>query len=166
MSPILTEKIDQSFSSVESLRETFIATANAMFGPGFVWLVKRKNVRVSGASDLPELAILATYIAGSPWPQAHYRAQESDTNTNLQAGSFGIRSGKGEKLAPGGTSIEIMMCVNTWQHVWLRDFGFGGKKKFLGHWWDSIDWDVVERNGQFEASAGLQKPVFNLNRGR
>lgn len=123
-----------------------------MFGPGFVWLVKRNNVRETGAQDLPELTILTTYIAGSPWPLAHYRMQESDTNTSMQAGSFGSRSGKGERLAPGGASIEIMMCVNTWQHVWLRDFGFAGKKAFLEHWWDNIDWDVVERNGQFEAS--------------
>jgi Fe-Mn family superoxide dismutase len=131
-----------------------------MFGPGFVWLVKRNNRSQIGG---PELAILTTYIAGSPWPRAHYRAQESDTNTSLQAGSFGARSGRGEKSAPGGASIEIMMCVNTWQHVWLRDFGFAGKKQFLGHWWDNIDWDVVERNGQFEASVGSQRPAANWN---
>ncbi|KAK4693590.1 superoxide dismutase, Fe-Mn family, partial [Lecanoromycetidae sp. Uapishka_2] len=164
MSPFLTEKINRSFSSVESLRETFIATANAMFGPGFVWLVKRNTVRASGAQDLPELAILTTYLAGSPWPQAHYRAQESDTNTNLQAGAWGAKSGKAEKIAPGGTNIHIMMCVNTWQHVWLRDYGFGGKKRFLANWWDTIDWDVVERNAEFEAPRDPQKPAFNLKR--
>lgn len=158
LSPSMTDRINRSFSSVESLRETFIATANAMFGPGFVWLVKRHTVLESD----PQLAILTTYLAGSPYPQAHYRAQESDTNTSLQAGSFGPKSGKGPKTAPGGASIEIMLCVNTWQHVWLRDHGFGGKKRYLELWWDSIDWDVVERNGAFEATSNKQRSGSNL----
>lgn len=64
-----------------------IATANAMFGPGFVWLVARR-----GVDDIlkPQLAILTTYNAGSPLPAAHYRAQGIDmatATTNVQAGT-------------------------------------------------------------------------------
>ena len=117
-----------------------------MFGPGFVWLVKRKHAKESGSIELPELAILTTYIAGSPFPLAHYRRQESDTNTAQQAGAFGPLSGKADKVAPGGTDLQIMMCVNTWQHVWLRSYGFDGKKRFLENWWDCVQWDLVERN--------------------
>ncbi|KAJ9645284.1 hypothetical protein H2199_003290 [Coniosporium tulheliwenetii] len=53
----------QSFSSIDTLRKEFIATANAMFGPGFVWLVRRKH-RVSAE----QFQILTTYLAGSPLP--------------------------------------------------------------------------------------------------
>ncbi|MCJ1455860.1 hypothetical protein MMC28_006217 [Mycoblastus sanguinarius] len=147
MSDSLKRTISNSFSSPESLRATFIATANAMFGPGFVWLVKRKNVNPASIAVEPELSILTTYIAGSPLPGAHSRRQEDDKNTavNNTAGAFGIYSGFESKLAPGGADLEELLCVNTWQHVWLRDWGFGGKKGFLEAWWDVIDWEIVER---------------------
>ena len=38
------------------------------------------------------------------------------------------------------------MCVSTWEHVWLRDWGVGGKAAFLDAWWDRIDWGIVEQN--------------------
>lgn len=146
MSPNLTSHIKDSFSSVDSLRETFIATANAMFGPGFVWLVRHKN-RDGRYLMENQLSILTTYIAGSPLPGAHYRKQEQDSNTMMGAGAFGPASlflGKESKIAYGGADIDILLCVNTWQHVWLMDWGVGGKKEFLAGWWEAIDWDVVE----------------------
>jgi Fe-Mn family superoxide dismutase len=147
----LTTLLSKSFgndNSLENLRATMIATANAMFGPGFVWLVKRRTEAIS--SKNPEFAILTTYLAGSPLPGAHYRKQEQDTNTALRAGSWGPMSGQGPKIAPGGANIEVLLGVNTWQHVWLRDYGFGGKKRYLENWWESVDWRVVEDNAQME----------------
>ena len=149
MSPLLTSKINESFSSPESLRETFIATANAMFGPGFVWLVRHKD-RNAHLKD-NELSILTTYLAGSPLPGAHYRRQEQDSNTMMAAGSFGssaLFAGKESKLAYGGAAIDVLLGVNTWQHVWLMDWGVGGKKEFLENWWETIDWNVVEKRWQ------------------
>ncbi|CAD6565217.1 MAG: hypothetical protein ASARMPREDX12_005743 [Alectoria sarmentosa] len=147
MSPTLIAKINDSFSSPESLKDTFIATANAMFGPGFVWLVRHKNRNAYLKEN--EFSILTTYLAGSPLPGAHYRKQEQDHNTMMAAGSFGSASlfpGKESKLAYGGADIDVLLGVNTWQHVWLMDWGVGGKKAFLEGWWKAIDWDVVESN--------------------
>ena len=137
--------LSASFGSFESLRATMIATANAMFGPGYVWLVRRREKLGRRESDF---ALLTTYIAGSPLPQAHYRKQEQDYNTAMLAGSFGPSSGAGPKLAPGGADIEVALGVSTWQHVWLRDYGFGGRKEYLENWWESVDWGVVESNAQ------------------
>lgn len=144
MSPILTSKIHDSFSSPASLRATFIATANAMFGPGFVWLVRNKLKNPHMMEN--ELSLLTTYLAGSPLPGAHYRKQEVDRNTMMAAGSFGSTSllGRKDKFAYGGADLDVLLGVNTWQHVWLRDWGIGGKKRFLEEWWEAIDWDVVE----------------------
>lgn len=143
-----------------------IATANAMFGPGYVWLVKRKDMGSLGslASEVTkqtQFALLTTYIAGSPLPAAHYRKQELDTNTALRAGTHGPLSGMGPKVAPGGANIEVMLGVNTWQHVWLRDYGFGGKKEYLENWWDSVDWRVVEENAQLDVG-GRRKRLGGL----
>ncbi|KAL1957581.1 hypothetical protein VTO42DRAFT_5692 [Malbranchea cinnamomea] len=150
--PKLEEAISESCSSMESLKADFLATANAMFGPGFVWLVKEKS---SG-----QLKILTTYIAGSPYPAAHFRRQAVDMAT--QPG-FGIDSGDAYKtasrtygfmgkhsgqtrLAPGAADVHPILCVNTWQHVWLRDWGIAGKDGFLEAWWDKINWEEVAQN--------------------
>ena len=157
MSPRLSKQLSESFGSIPDLRATFIATANAMFGPGFVWLVKRNDGVARDHNVRPTFAILTTYLAGSPLPGAHYRKQELDTNTALRAGSHGPLSGTGPKIAPGGANIDVVLGVNTWQHVWLRDYGFAGKKDFLERWWDSVDWKVVEDNAQLDPLARTKK---------
>ncbi|KAI4158609.1 MAG: hypothetical protein LQ342_007261 [Letrouitia transgressa] len=183
--PPLLSQISASFSSLDSLRATFLATADAMFGPGFVWLVRLHQPRPAG----DDLAILNTYIAGSPYPDAHFRRQEFDMNTyttgitsdlkpgmyaerfggnsgtgsdpvmgqyvrgygtgNMNAGSYGPFSKSADHRAPGGARLEVLLAVSTWEHVWLRDWGVGGKRGFLEAWWDAVDWEVVmERYGK------------------
>lgn len=148
----LSEAITESCSSMESFKADFLATANAMFGPGFVWLVKDKT---SG-----ELKILSTYIAGSPYPAAHFRRQPVDMATQTgyggnpgdsykvasrTYGAMGPHSGQ-TLLAPGAADIHPILCVNTWQHVWLRDWGIAGKDGYLDAWWDKINWEEVSQN--------------------
>ena len=154
---------------MDALRETFLATAGAMFGPGFTWLVKMAH------GDT--LHILNTYIAGSPWPAAHYRRQSVDMNnhpnlpnghpdkrdsnpssyTQISPYKQGASRGADATTAAGdwntatkSFSLEVLMGVNTWEHVWLRDYGVHGKENFLARWWDRIDWDAVERNAHFK----------------
>lgn len=181
MSDTLTSKISASFSSPDSLRTTFIATANAMFGPGFVWLIKSNTAASSGgsggpysttSSDPPPLSILATYIAGSPLPGAHYRRQDTDMNTQntssastsasslLRAGSFGAQSGSlDSRIGRGGSHHEVLLGVCTWPHFWLRDWGVAGKRGYLEAWWESVDWATVEGNAVFDA------PMVNKRKG-
>ncbi|KAI4217654.1 MAG: hypothetical protein LQ351_000250 [Letrouitia transgressa] len=177
--PALLSQITASFSSLDSLRATFLATADAMFGPGFVWLVRLHQPRTTG----DDLAILNTYIAGSPYPDAHFRRQEFDMNTyttgitadlkpgmyserfghggsgggdpvvsryargygtgNMNAGAYGPFSKSADHRAPGGARLEVLLAVSTWEHVWLRDWGVGGKRGFLEAWWDAVDWGIV-----------------------
>ena len=131
----LRRDLERSFSSIETLRREFVATATAMFGPGFVWLVQ------TGPSDF---AILPTYLAGSPYPAAHWRRQDVDMNTTGAHGSAGpwLRNAqvkgmpqKKDEAPPGSAKVMPLLCVNTWEHVWLRDYGVGyggqgGKKAF------------------------------------
>ncbi|MCJ1243851.1 hypothetical protein MMC30_001048 [Trapelia coarctata] len=180
-STTLLTNINNSFSSLPSLRSTFLATASALFGPGFVWLVRLPSSTPSSASS--SLRILTTYLAGSPYPGAHFRQQPVDMATfptniipgstpssyaqqhpggvndavrNLgdaaggygpavgYAGSMGAYARGPKQLTPGGQNVEVLLGVNTWEHVWLRDYGVGGKREYLERWWDVVDWSVVE----------------------
>ena len=157
----LVQHINVSFSSVASLRTTFLATADAMFGPGFVWLIK-----TSDAHSDSKLSILSTYIAGSPYPGAHFRAQHRDLNTyttntlpnqsgieyansreTQKAGSMGRYARGQPELPPGSIDLEVLLGVSTWQHSYLRDWGTGGKRRFLEEWWETIDWEAAYKRG-------------------
>lgn len=150
---------------MDTLRETFIATAEAMFGPGFVWLVQTNDSAVPGG-----LRILPTYIAGSPLSGAHYRRQSHDLNTHNadsyqqlnKVGTFGNAAKQENKAKKplGGTDIVPLLCVNTWEHVWLHDYGVGGKSAFLRAWWEKIDWDVVRQNATITANQNEGKGGF------
>ena len=164
--------ITNSFSSFESLRQTMIATADTMFGPGFVWLVLHKN---STHDSSPQLKLLNTYLAGSPYVGAHWRKQAVDMSTTdnlLRPGetaqhyaerteqitpAYGFQNSglpnatKSETFqsrskgpaVPGSAIIEPLLCVNTWPHVYLEQFGVAGKREYLETWWESINWQLV-----------------------
>ena len=142
-------QINKDFSSADTLRETFLATAEVMFGPGFVWLVQNN-------AEYGSLRILPTYLAGSPLSGAHYRRQSHDLSTHSpdsyqalnKVGQFGAAAGQDQKPKPplGGVDVVPLLCVNTWEHVWLHDYGIRGKREYLEKWWDKINWSVVEQN--------------------
>ena len=165
--PGLKESLEAGFGSMDTLRTTMLDTAAAMFGPGFVWLVwtqdpqneneKRYVGRLDGA-----WRVLTTYLAGTPYPEAGYRQQGIDMNTSdansfrdyqdqqpvNNVASFGPYSGSRRapgwaKIPPGGTSVMPVLCVNTWEHAYIYDYGLKGKRKYLSDWWDAVDWDQV-----------------------
>ncbi|KAG9514254.1 manganese and iron superoxide dismutase, partial [Aureobasidium melanogenum] len=152
--PLLKEALIKSFGSIDTLWRTMLTTANAMTGPGFVWLVQAKQRSTSAAgntSSLPEYRILTTYNAGTPYPEAIYRQQGVDQSTaigyNGSAGSFGSTSARGRdtpKLPPGTELITPALCVSTWEHCYLPEYGVDGKAKYLIEWWKSINWGAVD----------------------
>lgn len=164
----LAKDLMGSFDSIETLQREMLLTADAMFGPGFVWLVVQKDPL--GVQRFP-FKILVTYQAGSPYPGAHWRKQGRDMNNeggitdaagsvvneyfNMQNASNRRRPLHGEvpnpltsavNKNPGGTNIVPVLCVNTWEHAWMWDFGIGGKFNYLSAWWSNINWaKVAER---------------------
>ncbi|KAF2832019.1 Fe superoxide dismutase-like protein [Ophiobolus disseminans] len=158
-------QINRDFSSMETLRETFLGTAEAMFGPGFVWLVQTNDTTIGSFRILP------TYLAGSPLSHAHYRRQSHDLNTHNaeshqtlnKVGTFGsaAKQNTGPKKPLGGVDVVPLLCVNTWEHVWLLDYGVRGKRKFLEAWWDKIDWAVVGQNATYLPKQGSSQFMYD-----
>lgn len=167
---VLKKQLETSFGSIETLRRTMIDTALAMFGPGYVWLVMDNAPTLA-----PSFKVLATYIAGSPYPGAHWRRQEVDLNTAVGSSEKGrenarrhlenVAYGQGRRtpemakkhdFAPGGTNLNPLLCLNVWQHVYMPDYGVDGKEAFVERWWDFIDWDKVAQQANLKhAPRGL-----------
>ncbi|KAK5110801.1 hypothetical protein LTR62_005512 [Meristemomyces frigidus] len=169
--PSLKQSLCNTFGTIDTLKATMLDTAATMFGPGYVWLVWARNLDnapVGGSSkSRGSWRILTTYLAGTPYPEAGYRQQGIDANNQnahsyndyMKAtppvGMFGAHSKSGQeqaKMPPGGTQVLPVLCVNTWEHVWLRDYGINGKRKYLADWWGVIDWGLVEQKTPTEAS--------------
>ena len=152
-----------------------IGNAEAMFGPGYVWLVAQKESTTSetnaftrqlaGKKDKSQpstdLALMNTYIAGSPYASAHYRKQDKDVSTQ----DFGVLAGQTPAayaldrreraaalksnapiFAPNAADIEPLLCVSTWEHAWVPQYGIRGKKEYLERWWSKVDWHTVSKN--------------------
>ncbi len=163
----LKTELEKSFGSVETLKREFIITASSMFGPGFVWLVMDRKKKFS---------ILTTYLAGSPYPGAHYRQQPVDMNTEDKTVADAIRRADREmptntvgahgplsrkSLAPGGIDVIPVLCINMWEHVYLPDygvgaFGVGGKKAYAESWWHTINWPVVANHAETKGPIKFQ----------
>jgi Fe-Mn family superoxide dismutase len=163
---ILQDALKADFGSIESFRAEMLAMADAMFGPGFVWLVR---VSVTpGIFNKRKFMLLPTYLAGSPLPGAHNRRQPVDMNTqnvaNAQAhgGVEGLsraqytaqhmepqntvgymgQHAKRDDLAYGGVNLTPCLCVNTWEHAYMYDWKYN-KKMFLERWWNFVNWERV-----------------------
>lgn len=176
----LQDAITRCFSSVHTFRSTFLATAASMFGPGYVWLVQHNNPaedtpnldpsRSSPKNPRYDLRIVPTYLAGSPYPGAHARRQNRDFNTENYSGvvanSPGYLNQGGARDAAfdgesnkqfGGADVMPLMCVSTWEHAYMLDWGADGKRLFLQAWWDRVDWAKVWSNAAIGASAARQE---------
>lgn len=141
---------------MESLKLEFLATGEAMFGPGFVWLVlQQQEPRTYGAG---KFRIYTTYNAGTPYSEAHFRRQQHDMNNQAtglsldehhrqttpqnRVGSFNT-SAPHPKGSEHVALITPLLCVSTWEHAWLPTWGVNGKRQYLEAWWDHINWDKL-----------------------
>lgn len=179
MSDELAESLTTSFSSLDIFKADFLATAEAMFGPGFVWLVWHNQ---RGAYNNGSWKILPTYLAGSPLSDAHWRQQPVDMNTQNHesagglsgadyarqsqvqntVGILGPHSADGQAArnrAPGGADVTPVLCVNTWEHVWVADWGIQHKRDYLEAWWQRINWNEVQAFTP-EAALSLNKKNY------
>ncbi|KAI5811522.1 Manganese/iron superoxide dismutase [Peziza echinospora] len=138
----VVEAINDTFGSLDAMRNELLATAQAIFGSGWVWLVmdQTRNLR-----------ILATYNAGSPYPGAQARQQGVDTNLySNRAQAFPGDVLEQTRLASssrrGITPFPMpLLALSVWPQTWMTDFGVNGKEQYLSAWWECVDWDVVER---------------------
>ncbi len=81
-------------------------------------------------------------------PVRDYLQKQASVFGASSAASSSSQPSSEDRRAPGGIDVIPVLCLNTWQHVWLRDYGLGasghgGKTLFAERWWDAVDWDAV-----------------------
>lgn len=158
--PVLQQELIKSFGSINNLFRTMVVTADRMAGPGFVWLVQAQTRHTSASPFSSTCRLVTTYNAGTPFPEARARQQPEDQATAPQssAGSFGRFSAQSKDRAatpPGTELLTPLLCVSTWEHIYLTKYGVEGKQKYLREWWNSINWGAVDN--RIEKSL-LQRP--------
>lgn len=172
----LEKDIELSFDgSIDNLRDAMLDHANAIFGNGFVWLVKYPITK-AGTSSTYGLKVLCTYNAGSPYSEAYKMRQSVDHTTGVdpvrwaqenQNTPFGrskyapmspqmlsaVGAGRDGFNAPNRLDAIPLLCINVWHHMWVLDYGLSpvGKETYTKAWWQTIDWNVV---GQRSVNAG------------
>lgn len=170
----LRRDIVEDFGTVEDLRNEMVEHADAMFGNGFVWLLKeRPHNDATGTRS--KLRILCTYNAGSPYAAAWRMRQTRDSATtdDRTAGTYRSRQmsvpqnyvgssgqysqvGREGHLAPNALDALPLLCLNVWQHMWVPDYGVLGKRQYLSAWWERVDWNVVQNRSNQMAKVGYQ----------
>ena len=116
----LAANIPYTWSSQEAFKTEFLATANAMFGPGWIWLVVDQG---------KHLRILCTYNAGTPHGEAH-RRQDIDMNTRQRLGTQAAGLpviGKSTVHLSMNTWAVPLMNIKVWEHAWMDDYGVAGR---------------------------------------
>lgn len=46
----------------------------------------------------------------------------------------------------GIADVIPVLCVNTWEHCYIHDYGVAGKRAYLASWWEHVDWEKVWSN--------------------
>lgn len=130
---LLASTIESQFGSVDALRDQMLEAGDAMFGNGFVWLMKERGVTGTGG----KLRVLCTYNAGSPYAKAWRMRQEA-----MPTNAVGLnRYSRDPDLAPNALVAQPVLCLNVWQHMWVPDYGLTNKRMYLSSWWERIDWE-------------------------
>ncbi|CCD24358.1 mitochondrial 37S ribosomal protein mS42 NDAI_0D00440 [Naumovozyma dairenensis CBS 421] len=131
----------------EELKELMIQEAmTRCLGQGWLFLVERANKR---------LDLMVLQNNGTPYYFG--KNQQLDLNSAINLDEFNqlhdmkrrLKKGKGSPVVEGQEhdnnkdwTVPII-CVNLWDHAYLNDYGFLGKKDYIKNVLDNLNWAVI-----------------------
>lgn len=129
----LTEKINQSFGSLDGLKQELIGRAAEFNNNGWAFVVEKPDKK---------LEVVLLNNEGSPY--FYNRNQSTNLNgpislqqyTKLVADQENVNSQVRDYTLP-------LLAISLWDHAYLYDYGVDKKKEYLENAWRAIDWDVV-----------------------
>lgn len=134
-SPALLRRIEETFGSMEGLRQEMvdIATGPETNGAGWLFLVEKGD---------KTLDLVHVFQAGSPYFVG--RMQQNDFNLGIgQEASEELQQIKEEIEDKVREYTMPLVAVNLWEVAYLSDYGVGGKTQFIENVWNALNWDVI-----------------------
>ncbi|CAG8472527.1 26437_t:CDS:2 [Racocetra persica] len=151
--PFLHERIKQTFGSINDFK-THIWHWDYLVPDGHGKLVE---------TEFKQLRVVNTYNAGTTLDTT--RLQEKDPNNHptsflsspflTTSSQFAPNAGSSKPVPPPSIALNLvdppphkskftpLLCLNVWEHAYLKDFGIHGKETYIDRFWECVDWTVV-----------------------
>ncbi|CAG8689544.1 20343_t:CDS:2, partial [Gigaspora margarita] len=77
------------------------------------------------------------------------------TNASQTSSQFAQSTGSSKPVPPPSIALNLidppphkskftpLLCLNVWEHAYLKDFGIHGKETYINQFWECVDWAVV-----------------------
>ena len=170
----LARHIEEQFGSIQEFKSHFGATANALTGGGYVWLVSDSNRRIG---------IVTTYGSGtilirsrqqrglwntfsmidnepssqqsnklnnnqqSPLSSPTHSSKPTTPNTSNPLGTvreYSSLNFDSRNVAETGDVLTPLLCLSVFERCYLTDFGVWGREEYIKNFWKVVDWSKVE----------------------
>lgn len=162
---VLMEHIIKCFGSYEEFVTNFMASANAVQGNGYTWLVMRTVDSQPGANAFrgnASLALVNTYNNGTPTTLTKGQVSAVGEYINKEDKVFNARAKSEIPTLEEAQTIENFdyTCVPLFgvpsnPSFFLRDYGVFGKEQYLQNAFKCLDWDVI--SARFKAVMTTEK---------
>lgn len=137
-SAALLKRIEETFGSLEGLKEEVldIATGPYTLGAGWIFLVE---------TDSKMLDLVHTFQAGSPYFAG--RSQQNDFNLAVSSEAVEeLEQIKTDILDKQSKEYTMpLLAINLWEVAYLADYGVGGRAEYVNNVWKALDWDVINK---------------------
>lgn len=129
----LEQRVVNQFGSVEQLKQLMLNHALALFGPGWVWCCEHPQRH--------SLHVMVTMLSGTPWlaqPSELLKSHTNTTNGQVEGTEEGRGGGGGKK-----GKMRPLLGVSVWEHMYITEYGWNGRRQYLEQWWQAINWQQV-----------------------
>ncbi|CAG8679559.1 15415_t:CDS:2, partial [Cetraspora pellucida] len=151
------ERIKQTFGSISDFK-THIWHWDYLVPDGHGKLVE---------TEFKQFRVVNTYNAGTTLDIT--RLQEKDPNnhptsflsspflttSSEMSSQFAQNASSSKPVPPPSIALNLvdppphkskftpLLCLNVWEHAYLKDFGIHGKDTYIDRFWECVDWTVV-----------------------
>ncbi|CAG8617867.1 13140_t:CDS:2 [Dentiscutata erythropus] len=148
----LHERIKQTFGSISDFKTHFKNMALGLFGSGWTWQVTI-NIKAAQSGTT-----LDTTRLQEKDPNNHPTSLLSSpflTTASQTSSQFAQNASSSKPVPPPSIALNLvdppphkskftpLLCLNVWEHAYLKDFGIHGKETYVDQFWECVDWAVV-----------------------
>nr|CAG8479769.1 8960_t:CDS:2 [Entrophospora candida] len=139
---LLFNYASQSWNLDFFLQSLFTNMALAIFGSGWTWLVK---------TEYDTLCVVNTYNAEDPnnHPSRFNKTSDKDDINQKQDTLTPSNQPLPPPLIklsmelPHNSRLTPLLCLNVWEHAYVKQYGILNKSLYIENFWKCINWEVI-----------------------